>query len=1499
MRYTSFSCLRALFGGLALLTTLTAWSAVKYVKTNGSDSNNGNSWATAYQTAQKAFDAAAAGDTVCFAAGSYSPTVIPAFLFTDQNNRRTIFINKDVKAFGGFPATGNPGFADRNPAVHVTTFNGNGQVQHVLWIRQLPASSIIDGFTIRGGSASFSDQVEGGSGGGIYNESSINGTDKPSHPMISNCIFTSNVAYRGGAIFNDAFGFGGASPTILNCTFINNSALVMGGAIYNEGRFGAAAASPTITNCLFSRNSSESGGAITNMGAGGGISNPTLNNCRFEFNTGKFGAAIYNFGKGGDASPVFNDCVFDGNSDAHRFGTGGAMIADGQLGGQSNLIMRRCRFLNNSAAAGGAVDVTAAHDGYCRVLAEDCVFSGNSTYIDNSGMWFNDAADNGRISTTFINCGMFNNRAPNRGGLFMGLNIQRDTIHLVNCTIVGNRSNQGIIYHNPFGSATNCIFWGNSPLFGVNNPNFRISHSLLQGSACPPQVSCGVGVLFNVDPLFADTSAGNFHLLPGSPAFNAGTDTGASDHDFEGNARPQYGRVDMGYDEAFLPCPSSSTIFVKATAGSGGNGTTWQSALQDLGLAIELANQCPNVTAIWVAEGEYQPLAKRGGSTERHRSFNIRRDIQLLGGFAGHETDPAQRDGHHPTVLSGELGDPDDPSDNVYHVLYLDHLSPAMLLDGLSISDGNADGNGANGENLGGGIFNDGSGAGGNGSPVIANCAFFNNRAGRDGGAFYNNGGGGGQAAPEIRDCTFADNNAALQGGAFFSQNNNGAAAPVIHHCRFLNNGSTSVGGAVCINGTFGVAQPTFTACEFSGNSAAFHGGAVFIYGNQTGTLSPLFENCLFFDNSTAQKGGAIAYDDGAAGTLTIRHCTFSGNAAASGGVLGIVHWDNGRAPIQMENCIAFANSSTFGRDNGAGDLHLQHSLIDEATCPPGAVCDAGMLYGINPLFVDPINGNLHLLGCSPAINAGAGTTSTDLEGHVRPFEGVPDLGCYELQQNATPTGADAGPDQPDACIHTGAQLHATASNGIGTWSVVDGPSQSVAQFSQLHDPNALFTPAGGLGPYVLRWTVEQEPCTSASDEVELVFGVCQITFSGRVKWGRVNTSGVKDVSVTLSGDQTANVITPVNGQYAMTVFPGAHFVITPSKNLNKMNGVNAADVARIQQHLNGNLITNPYDLIAADINGNNVISALDANILQLALLGNSAALSQMTSSWRFVPANHVLNNPPWGFPEQITLDGVSANQANLDFYGIKTGDVTAIFANPANHTAPLRLRAQDQMLHAGDTLEMAIQTGAFADLMALQLALRFDPEQLELIGAEGQGGLLLTDEHLSRETAGVLRLVWAAAKGHSLREDADFLQLRFRVMEGGAYLRDLLFLDEAVLPAVAYDSRFAEAPVQLEYSSVTALADPVALQMPPLSLECQPNPFTTRATIRFEMPQAGWATLRFTTAEGRVLAVEQHQYPAGWQEAYLELPGYSGVLYCDLATAYGTAHKTLLLLKE
>lgn len=102
---------------------------VYYVRTNGSDSNDGLSWDKAFATVRKAVETANKGEVVdgekpqvWVAAGTYEQS-------PQRNSDNCFEILDGVNVYGAFPKTGNPSMDDRHPLISQYIYNVNGGIQ--------------------------------------------------------------------------------------------------------------------------------------------------------------------------------------------------------------------------------------------------------------------------------------------------------------------------------------------------------------------------------------------------------------------------------------------------------------------------------------------------------------------------------------------------------------------------------------------------------------------------------------------------------------------------------------------------------------------------------------------------------------------------------------------------------------------------------------------------------------------------------------------------------------------------------------------------------------------------------------------------------------------------------------------------------------------------------------------------------------------------------------------------------------------------------------------------------------------------------------------------------------------------------------------------------------------------------------------------------------------------------------------------------------------------
>ena len=169
-----------------------------------------------------------------------------------------------------------------------------------------------------------------------------------------------------------------------------------------------------------------------------------------------------------------------------------------------------------------------------------------------------------------------------------------------------------------------------------------------------------------------------------------------------------------------------------------------------------------------------------------------------------------------------------------------------------------------------------------------------------------------------------------------------------------------------------------------------------------------------------------------------------------------------------------------------------------------------------------------------------------------------------------------------------------------------------------------------------------------------------QTSISGRV----VDRDGnaMPGVVVTISGTVDTYVFTDSTGNYSANLPTGGNYTIAPYSNANPLNGVSTFDVVMISRHVDGiQPIVSPYDLIAADVNKDDQVTLADTVDLRHLILWQIQEFPNNTS-WRFVRADYVFPDstnpfdPP--FPETYINPNLTANVADIDFIGIKIGDI-------------------------------------------------------------------------------------------------------------------------------------------------------------------------------------------------------------------------------------------------
>ncbi|MDM8550173.1 choice-of-anchor Q domain-containing protein [Desulfobacterales bacterium HSG2] len=832
-------------------------------------------------------------------------------------------------------------------------------------------------------------------GGGIHSGGGGYGEGTPL--IMDNCAFTGNAAGIGGAIYG-----GYEELQITNCTFRENSATGVdeffgqGGGLWGFG---------TLTNCIFSHNSAESrgggmeGGAdLTNCiftynsaGAGGGMFDTgwstDLMNCTFNYNSAENGGGIVT----SDRANLTN-CTFSNNTADESGGGIYNRYGDYDGDGDPKLLLYNCTFTDNTAFEGGGI----FQDNYYPALVlKNTIISGNTggdypdiegpvaseghNLIGNIGNYIFDTNTTGDqygdpINTTTPNPGavesataidprlepLADNGGPTQTHALLPDSLAINAGDNTDAPDTDQRGEPRILndiidigaYESSLRPLTRIsVAPGDMP-----DENGSVSGTFILTRK--GDISSSLSVSYTLTG--TATGADYTNTSENPVTFAAGSDTVAITLDILNDSEVEAGEtiiLTIGDSPDYVTGDSASatltisddvTVFY-AESGGTGTGRAWNDTAE---LQAILKNGILNSgDEIWVKAGTYHPTT----DDDRSATFQLLNGVKIYGGFAEftESTVLTDRDPEtHVTLLTGDIGIPDDNIDNSYEVITTDNtITPDTVLDGFIVTGGYPDeGSGAGN---GSGMFNNG------GSPTVRNCIFTLNRTGvynQDADpnltncTFDNNFGGVANlsSSPDISDCVFNNNR---QLGGIYNHN----SSPAVTGCSFTDNAAMSGGGMHNNN-----SSPIVSDCEFTGNAAVTydgdggHGGGIFNSGGE-----PRVTNCVFTNNIAEYSGGGI-FNTNADPSVT--DCVFTNNTAEySGGGMFSESSNLTLADSQFESNMAHAGAPE-GSGGGGGMYNSDGSaeiircrFIRNSVTSDGSDVGGGMYN---------LSGNLTLTGC-------------------------------------------------------------------------------------------------------------------------------------------------------------------------------------------------------------------------------------------------------------------------------------------------------------------------------------------------------------------------------------------------------------------------------------------------------------------------------------------------------------------------------------------------------
>ncbi len=342
----------------------------------------------------------------------------------------------------------------------------------------------------------------------------------------------------------------------------------------------------------------------------------------------------------------------------------------------------------------------------------------------------------------------------------------------------------------------------------------------------------------------------------------------------------------------------------------------------------------------------------------------------------------------------------------------------------------------------------------------------------------------------------------------------------------------------------------------------------------------------------------------------------------------------------------------------------------------------------------------------------------------------------------------------------------------------------------------------------------------------------CRIGIQGRI--ATKEGMEVPNVEVDLSGAATMEM-TNENGIYEFgNMDTGGAYEVVPFYDQDPLNGVSTLDIVKIQRHVLGIAnLESPYDLIAADANNDESITAQDLLEIRRLILDITDSFTNNTS-WRFVNKEQTFINPanPWstGIEESYGIGSLDGNMI-IDFVGIKTADV--------NGSATMLVGTETDNRNASTkTLDYIIEGNMVHfyskenhDLRGFQIAL--DIQGMNVVNITSE--LVGFDDTAFYQAGNDVRISYAAGAGIALNSSDILFSME---LESNI---PVVSLGESLDAEIYVNNGLDIHTLDLERKSVEG----------EVFVTNYPNPWLKETIIEFESNTTGAARILFYDAKG------------------------------------------------
>lgn len=302
-------------------------------------------------------------------------------------------------------------------------------------------------------------------------------------------------------------------------------------------------------------------------------------------------------------------------------------------------------------------------------------------------------------------------------------------------------------------------------------------------------------------------------------------------------------------------------------------------------------------------------------------------------------------------------------------------------------------------------------------------------------------------------------------------------------------------------------------------------------------------------------------------------------------------------------------------------------------------------------------------------------------------------------------------------------------------------------------------------GVYTVTLVVTSDAGSTATCEAQVtvlcVEGLIQISGNVEREFGQA----VGGVEMAWLGTPGGISLSQGTGLYQIFVEENSNAVVTPQKDGNPSQFVTTADLIALQRHILGiELFESPYQIIAGDASGDDVVSTFDLVVLQSLIIGIIEDFASPV--WRFVPESYVFSDPsnPFGedFPEVKGYQGVVNPQMDENWVAIKTGDVA--WNHGGRLAGALNFNVIAETAESGNQY-LVFKTAEATEIFGYQMALDFDNNLSVAEFIPGASMIGMNDLNFNI-VDGIARTNYYNGEGIQLETGTEVFRLRIHASE-------------------------------------------------------------------------------------------------------------------------------------